>query len=590
MYLDFDFGRQVVNLTPHDKNKEKQMQSLVTTGFDASKDTLIAGDYKNGFLVTDYFNVEAGVGPAVKYWYENASGVKENLSAVIGLIPFAGKSGVATRFAATREEVGNMSGVKLPRTSADVAKMSVGDSIAVTKQGGAIFFVGAAYHGVGFGTNVLKRGTFEQFVQKVNDRQVLVRITDGSIKSNSYNTGAGFVSFAVGGSLTQKSNGRSYLVDLGVDAGRKAFEDLINGNEAGVARAIQNKVVNGVERYENIVSTTVNAGRNRTLFIGIPNLLNVTWASGKTYTLTNTDMFYNGMSSKVEYGVYTKDVRTKILNTHKEKTSAFYGTVYSMKDQKTSEITNGHFGQMVLNAQNESSDSGNVQVMIAEIARKTGLSKQMKVNIPTMDKMGFENVSFRMTLDNDQSIRLTKAADAASEESMVKYAKALISGYFTQGDRDDVCADYYIGMGAKESKEDILKECTRRVTAATVSAVKEMKNSLGWLRYYRTKNQQKDMALAYANFGKAVMANQFALKTALGLAGAGVQMEYSIRGAAVSGYTVNMESTSNPNVVSVTKTASQQAVTPSNAKGLTHKGVIIVPGQGPNVVMPVSQK
>ena len=73
LYLDFDFAKQIVNITPQDNSKAQP--GLVKTAYSAAYPTLVANDFQSGFQVVDYQRLEFGLGARLAFWFENASGI-----------------------------------------------------------------------------------------------------------------------------------------------------------------------------------------------------------------------------------------------------------------------------------------------------------------------------------------------------------------------------------------------------------------------------------------------------------------------------------------------------------------------------------
>jgi hypothetical protein len=149
---------------------------------------------------------------------------------------------------------------------------------------------------------------------------------------------------------------------------------------------------------------------------------------------------------------------------------------------------------------------------------------------------------------------LINQGSTQSVDDLVAKGDELARRYFSAGrDEDDLCSEVTGARGLNASRRTpgsaprvSLKNCYKSYTLETRSSVKEMSKRLLEMKHFLAKGQSKEFAEAYALFGKAMLANQFAFQLGVSLAGSGVSLDYTIKGTHISYHLITLTSTNVP--------------------------------------------
>ncbi|MBV2169808.1 MAG: hypothetical protein KUL82_13975 [Bdellovibrio sp.] len=569
--MDFDSGNKIINKTSHDASRSDR--SLVKYDYNSARDTLVYGDYRSGFQVTSYKRFEAGLGANVLFFYENATGLSKILWASVGLIPYSGREFVSTRSANSLEDAYAKPALSIPLEAASLAKWTPGDNVTYASKGGIIFFAGPGVGPAALSTSYVATGIYQTYVEKVDNDNVIVRLTDIKVKTLNLQAGATLV--ATGTSKYRSvSNSFSYLINFKDAVGARAYNDLVRGNIAPIQKMVAQKSSPAVQKWDKV--TRQQVGRLTQFSFGLPVVLNTSWSSGKIYELSKTQTFFDNTNTTVNYGIYLKDRRNRVLNKHSSMTEAFYGGVMKIKAIGAKSSTKAYFGQYSWSAEDDSTSHSDIRTDVNELIQKTGLQKELAVNIPSLKNLGFSSVALKMNLSEDMTFRLMKRVLTLSADEIGKKAQTKADKYFSSN------ADPLNLCGTTANSENF-SSCVNTQTSLARQAGKGIFKAMASMEYHYKNNYDKEFALAYADFGKAVLTSPFVFQTVLDIAGDGLELEYIVNNTYFSSYHIKLSTTAQPGVFAKTLVPYYDFIALTPAASGSKAGVIVGPGVNPQV-------
>jgi hypothetical protein len=426
------------------------------------------------------------------------------------------------------------------------------------------------------GVAKISQGTYQTLVQKMDETNVLVRITKLHVDTLSVQAGATVVS--VGASkFEQLSNGMSYKIDISSEHGKMAYHDLIHGNVAAIEKLTEQKV-DYVKKWDSLTSKQM--GRMKNFFFGLPIVLNTTTSEGKIYEVDHGNVYNQGLKTKAHYAVYLKDKKTKVFNKHFEKTQSFYGAFYDVSNEKNEKKTSGHFGQFKWSAETDASTNRRLGNAIEDLVKITGIRDPLLVNLPDERKLGYTDIDFSMTITEEQTKKMISNAEMYGQQKVAKSAAEKAKAYFSILDDSD-------GICTVASPGRTQNNCESIIADQSYNGAEEMVSKLLLMKKYW--NDEKLFVKHYADFGKIMARNQFLFQTAIDLAGANVTMNYSIQGRNISNYQMNFTTTDKLGTFVKRKGSFDSSQIPQGPHGhdLPREiGVIITPSK-PGVIIPI---
>lgn len=524
-HLSFDYGSYIVNLTPHFKNVQPKSAGLVEYSPMASADTLVYGDFRNGFQKTVYGSVEVGFGGQLEFWYDNVKGLREHFWAYVGVLPLVGKDTESVRYVSTLEKAHKMGGRwVVPKSASDLSAWDPGDSMAYTGHGGIIFSAGAGFGPVGAGVAKMASGTWETYIEKVGSDKAYVKMTRGKINSFSLFTDVSIVSLSLD-EFKSADDGFSFMFDLSTEVGRKAYEDMIRGNVFASERMTKAKPRTLVERAPVIKVETfrsVSTGKVVRKSLSLPIIWDKTYSKGRIYSYSTSNLFVDRNTARVHYGVFTDSVDSRYWLRVKEKNFMFYGAKYSVENWDTKARMDSLFGTYSYSFRHDNSNANRLRKGIKELVQKTGLSTLM-VGIPDRH-LGYTGIEFNVNFDDDNTKRLMMAAQKMTQDQFINLSTDQIHDYFrTNDDPYDLCI---LDRGGP---------CVQSIKKKTSYAASKMYFALRSM-YKNMNSNSKAFAAAYGEFGEGMAENLFTFRSAMKLAGSGVNIDYLIEGTHISMY------------------------------------------------------
>lgn len=533
-HLSFDYGSYIVNLTPQFRDvKPKTSVGQYDTRPMASHDSLVYGDFRDGFQKTVYGSMEAGLGAQLSFWYENATGIRKDWWGSIGVLPIIGKDTQSVRYVNTLDRARSISGRwQVPKNATDLDRWDPGDSITYVSKGALVFSLGTGWGPVGIGVAKYAEGSWETYVEKVGSERAYVKMTRGKLNSFAMYTSVAIVSLNLS-EFKSADDGFSFVFDLTTEVGRKAYEDMIRGNVIASEQFATQKPANFVERapvqkVETFRSVATGKVASRSLFL--PIIWDATYSRGRVNSFTTSDMHIDRNTARANYGVFTDSESSRFWTRHKEKAFMFYGAKYSVENWDTKARMSGMFGTYSYSFRHENSNAGRLRDGIMELVKKTGLTTLM-VGIPDRH-LGYTGLEFNVNFDDDNTMRLMAAAQKMSEDAFVAMTTKQIKEYVNVNNDP---YNYCPSSGNSESGYDNGVACLNQLSWKTKVAARKMYAGLKSM-YKHMNSNPKAFSAAYASFGEGMAENLFTFRTAMKLAGPGISVDYLIEGTYISMY------------------------------------------------------
>lgn len=530
-FLDFDWGEEVINMTPHPGNSEF---------YEAATDTLVLGDYSKGFRVVKYSEISAGVGGKYTWNWPNKTGLAGKFWLYVGLVPMAGKTAVTNMYQPSFAKAMDAKARKVPMEASDLNSWYVEDSVNYSTTGGLIFSVGAGIPGVNIGTDFIVQGTFSTYVEKTSADEVYVMISKTDAKSLVMQVDANVVNFGVT-RYKEIEQGMSYMIKYKTATGQKAYHDLIRGNVAAIQMLLANSNQTDIQKWEKLTRTQM---RKLAHFnFGIPFIVSWGWTSGKIYEFSDTRAYYDNTRAEVDYGVYIKEKRKQFLRSKTVKTESFYGSVYRLYSYDNDLITKYIFGQYVFNADDNKAKTKDMNKVIDNLIEKTGLSAQLNLNIPKYSKLKFSRINLEVDFDEDQTLRFMEAAakmnPKAIEERANQIAKNMLMNESTA-----------LKLCTPEETEVPMdtEACLAKYAAENTEASSSITKAAKVMKTHFQAGRDKEFAMAYAEFGRAMLKNATMFQAILALGGSGAEIIYNVQNTYFQNYRVIYVTTDQPGV------------------------------------------
>ncbi|HEY8278000.1 MAG TPA: hypothetical protein VIH99_00160 [Bdellovibrionota bacterium] len=540
VYLDFTHGRQIINLTPA-KNSWGPFLSLIsslTSGFES----LEYKNYRDGFKVIDNGSFEAGVGPSLQFTFKNATGLADKFWAQVGLIPLVGREIKTVRYARDEAAVTALKSMRwAPYHVADVMALSKGDQVSYASRGGILFFANSGAPAPGVSISVLAAGEFQTYVEKIDEDNVFVKISDVKVRSLGLQAGT-IVSWMGATNFSRYTKSLSFLVNIRDREGAMAYEDLVRGNVVAAQKVAARS--DAVRRWEKITSRQMGSMSN--FFIGIPAILNVKFNEGQINEFSLTQSLHEDVNLRATYGTYLKERKGTSFGKHRDRTEAFYGSSFHITNARGQETGKGILGQYVWNYSSDSTSPARLMNGMAEIAEKTGYRKLLLRAPQQAENLGFESLTFKATFGEEDLRAAMNNASSFSLGRIQSKARQLLRAYkaaYPKAGSED-CDQVRNNLGGA---------CDQTLEQKTLGAAEEMYVALRTMKAALAAKNDRKFTDASARFGKAMMENQAAFKLAVLLAGEGVQAEYVVEGRDVSRYTLTLSSGRDAGFVRATK-------------------------------------
>lgn len=522
LYLDVDLSRnRITNLTPHDSSAGADQP--VHHEDNPEMETMVFGDYRDGFKVVSLRQVSLGLGAQRRLEVFNGGEGPVPVGAIVGLVPIGGSDAINVRHVKTMNEARTIvNQVTVPESLAALNDWTAGDSLMVASNGGILFYAGLTYHTVGVAGVYVAQGTWSIYMEKISAAEVHVKITKGVLKEYGVVTGGALASVGLS-AFDNTDDSFSFRLDLDKPEAQEVFRLLIGGD----LRAAQEASIlpDGAARYV-AMETEIQSGTFRNFIFGIPLLFNTSWSSGKIDTFARRDLVIEGRKIEAQYGLYARTRRHVGFGVRRVRQQGFYGVSYSDSGYGRSR---GQFGKYIWSFADNSSNHWRVRSALREVVRQTGL-KQILVNIPAKDNLEYVSFLVDIHFSQDTTHRLMRLAESLSEKEFVERGLVIHREYFRDmkdeptaaNDPLDLCSDYGWNVD----------HCKYSLERYTKSGMAQMWRALREMNDHREDNVK--FTKAYAEFGEGISETVFALQAVVRAVGGQIPVHAEINGTHVS--------------------------------------------------------
>ncbi|MBS1971821.1 MAG: hypothetical protein JSU04_16030 [Bdellovibrionales bacterium] len=567
-FINFDWGNWMANMTPYKSLPPAPVEPAALLG--NGRDRMVVNNFRDGVQKTGYGFLVGGFGAKMTWWYDNASGVAKQWWAYVGIAPLIGRQMNSVRYYRTYDEADKAVGYRsVPSTAKSAGVLSQGDSVTYLSTGGLIFSAGTGLNVVGVGATAIAQGTWETYIEKVDNEHVYVKLTKGKLTSFSVSTGVAIVQVSET-AFRNSDDGFSYLYNLSTEVGRKAYEDVIRGNVIASDQISKSRPRNLVEKAPVLkvaTFTNLNTGRFLGVSMGLPIIWNSAYTKGNINSYSTTDFHINNKTARVHYGIYSETKNFQLWNRHRETDLMFYGAKYTINSPEGNE--DGSFGRYSYAYRNEHATPRRLNKSIAGLIQHTGID-DLSIDVPDDDKLGYAGVEFNTTLSEDNTKRLMAAAQKYGDSYFINIADRYYNDYRHKGDVYNNC----LGPATPICWNYILDE--------THAAMRDMRKELIAMIDLRAKDP-KAYAAAYGRFGEAMTKNHMTYRAALEIAGPGIEISYLVEGAKISMYYKAWRTTRQPNQWDLTDDPNAKEGAYPFEPRLRHsqiQGLIVNPGLG----------
>ncbi|HEY8269383.1 MAG TPA: hypothetical protein VIG33_00725 [Pseudobdellovibrionaceae bacterium] len=533
-FLDFDWGTWTVNLTPYNPKPSSLSESESLSKF--RRDRMIMDDYRDGLQKLTHGTLSLGLGAKVAFWYRSFSDLLTRWWSYVGIMPIVGVNVESVRYFKTVAEARHGKGyLKVPGHASDLISWSQGDSITYICRGGLLFGATIGYSLVDAGAALVAQGTWETYIEKIEENKIYLKITKGKMATLSAFTAATIVELSVAG-FKSRDDGFSFLYNLNTEVGRKAYEDAIRGNiiaSEKIAEAVPTNYVEAAPVLKVSTFKNLSTGRLISAELGLPLIWNKTYSRGKVLSYSATDFHVKNKVAKVNYGIYSEKSNYRFFNRQRETDVRFYGSHYTIEEQGKTDV--GMFGRYGYAYMNDHSSGEKLNGAVRKLINLTAMD-ELQVDIP-QENLAYAAIDFNTTLSKEHTLHLMDLAQREGKRAIYKVADRYLQSYSLSKDVYGYC-------------KGIHPQCWLDLRDDSYNAIEKMYRAL--LEMYTEKNRDaKAFARAYGEFGEAMAKNFITFRTVLELAGPGVEINYLIEGARMSMYYKSWTTTEVPNQWSV---------------------------------------
>lgn len=513
--LDFDYGDEVVNLTNGNGGR-------TLTFSDSSRD---------GYRAYDYAKLEGGLGAQLGWAFGNSTGLAPSLWATVGLMPLKGGAVEAQRFYANRSSLDDRDNIpSAARALKALETMRAHDVLSYDTYGGIVFWASAGY---GFLINVagvgLAQGDFTIRLEKIDADHVYVKITDANVKAFGLQVG-NIVSQLAFTEFSRYSNGLGFSINIHDRMGQKAYYDLIRGNVAPIQKLAQagNPAVRAFDEMQ-----LSRVGSSSRIWAGIPLLFSYTWSKSRYYDVLRDRYYACGRSLHATHGTFFSRREGSAFGVAQQNTKAFYGTAYTLNSaaKGSRPISRGYFGELVWSYRGNYTKPDTFRRAMEKLGADTGLGEQLELDVPDdiTERLEFTSLTLRARFSAKHVLRMVERARSLDVAQVASMATALARTYFASGVNPSLVCEAAKIAEAKEAPTG--EACVTEVVSRTSSGADRMMSAIATMNGALKRGDERRATRAFAEFGEAMLTNQFTLQTGLRLAGADLPVDYVVEGS-----------------------------------------------------------
>jgi hypothetical protein len=412
--------------------------------------------------------------------------------------------------------------------------------------GGVIFSAGVGFLGMGVSGRYMARGEWEVNIEKLAGSEVLVRVTNTSLQSLTFNASAVVVGLAVG-TFRNADRYFSFRLDLSTPYAGLVFDDLIRGN---LTKAQELAAQPGSPVSLDTSARVIETGTMFQLWYGVQSILGGEITDNDVRTTANEWRFsQDGDRVMVDHGIHTHDVQTRVFARKRRQVRTFYTTyattrhgdaapdetVESFEDQNAKERDKPKaedgpaelLGNYLWQYEDNRTKGKDLRQVLARLIRETGLKAELQARAPEDgEKLKYVSIKFGFTFSTAATKRLIRASE---DPEFMAHAWHLVDermhAYFdVNSDPDDVC----------DGVSGSLETCQSKLANQTSEQMQKMQSALQKMDAALTVSK-KAFVKAYAEFGKAMMTNRFTFGLARDIAASmPIRLRYEIEGERIT--------------------------------------------------------
>jgi len=551
-HFDLDFGSYLVDLTP-----QKTEGSLLLSN-------VSIGDGGEGYMLTDYYTVEAGLGVKANAFFNNATGLANHFFATLGVMPIIGKKLTSVQWVQNRKKstIKEILTRKPPMKAQSIDSWTVGDSVVFESTGGILFFGNIGLYLLNIGLNhtdiETAEGTWRTFVEKRADKLVYVKISKHKLTDYMIFLGAGFTSAGVA-NFEGKDKSFSFLFDLSTQPGVDAYEDLMRGNIANSQALAANSDAPSVTRLTKSVSNMDGTGFR--WFFGIPFVSNYSWSNDEVQSWTHKENYVSGINVDATYGIFRKYHTSRVFISHESHIETFYGAAYKETSAQKN-TSKGYFAKYINKYRDDSTNVAEFRGFLKKLIYTTGLKRLFSFDISDEDikklpktnnqgsLLNYISMGLEVTFTEENINSIASIPSTMKSEEVSAVLNEILTVYFSKPGvgHNSLCAikGIYIkqiNQGSKNGpSQNSLKEwkrCKEEVTEESKESIIAMYNAAEKITESLTASPE-ELSMAIGEFGKQMITNQFTFRIGVVMAGEGVLLDFNLEGEFVSKYSVSL--------------------------------------------------
>jgi hypothetical protein len=417
----------------------------------------------------------------------------------------------------------------IPFKAEELYSWNIGDNVFYESTGGVVFGASAGIPQVTVGTAIAHQGAWRFYVEKTDDEKVYVNATKANINSSAAFAGNIILNISKE-NLKDLGNGFSFEIDLSDSDAARAYEDMLRGNMIPIQRMSDDEMNTSVKKIS--ANRNLTTGKKKTFMLGIP-FANFVTSKGSYYKLDNVEYFANGIKTESEYGIYSKEVKTRFLNSHKNKIKAFYGGTLKATDNTGKLVSLEDKVSFNWFFENDYGSGGNLNKALKDFLHDTGLN-QLNIKAPDIKNLGYVSISLKAESGTTFTKALIGRNQLANVKNIAARTEKLIINYFAEGDKNEIC-----------NTEEIFENCQSRITSESKNAMKNVRSLVVDLKS-QYGNNPKLFTQTYAKIGEQIWTNQFTFKAFLEqMKNCGNRVSYEVAGERVSNYQIQENSEMN---------------------------------------------
>ncbi|TGD45675.1 hypothetical protein EP118_14975 [Halobacteriovorax sp. Y22] len=460
-------------------------------GFDAPSEIQYT-DNAGGYLVTTKRKYDLGLG-AAGVWNFPYAGEEYpelvNSSFVIGLTALQNSSVIYKKSYPTlaQAKANSLSG-KLPFKASELEIWNNGDSVNYMAEGGVLLSFTAVYNSIPVTLGGIFKGTYDYYIEKLEDKRVYVEITRTDLKSALLSTGIYYANASLS-KVEKEGQKLSYIFDLSDEYTAKVYEDVLKG------KFLEAQEMG--ETYPDLRVTKVETtdfkmkGKEFNIGFKTPFAQILSWNFNKSLFVgvSDTEIHSNGVITHRDYGVYKSGVSSNFGPLERTSLKAFYGaTAKATVEGKDINNTSGTFVWLY------ESNNGTYKKLrraLSKVKDFTNLTDFLNVKIgKKKEKLNYTKLELSLEYS----------------EAFTKYLMDTDLNYNTL--KYDLVGDINTACTQRHYNYDRRIECIDNESRKARSALSSIKKYLAKMKA-SFKKDNKDFVSNYAKVGKKILSSKY---------------------------------------------------------------------------------